>query len=105
MAMSESEYDDFKSMKQVRTEPVKSNHMSESEYDDFKSMKTIRTFEIPQPRRVLTLKELIARLTVIAETKPETLNNPIQINFDMGAFRDVEAVWVKDNSVILSEDE
>lgn len=63
------------------------------------------TFEIPQPRRVITLKDLIARLAVIAATSPETLNNPVQINFDMGSFRDVEAVWVNNNSVILSEDE
>ena len=63
------------------------------------------TFEIPQPRRVITLKDLIARLAVIAATSPETLNNPVQINFDMGSFRDVEAVWVHNNSVILSEDE
>jgi hypothetical protein len=54
----------------------------------------------------LTFKDLKVYIDTIAELFPEVLDNPVEINFDNGAFREVCGVAVNPltKRVVISED-
>ena len=54
----------------------------------------------------LTFRDLKMYIETIAEHFPEVLDNPVEINFDSGAFREVFGVAVNPltKRVVISED-
>ena len=54
----------------------------------------------------LTFRDFQIYIDLIAEKYPEVLDNPVEINFDSGAFREVFGVAVNPltKRVVISED-
>ena len=54
----------------------------------------------------LTFRDFKIYIDLIAEKYPEALDNPVEINFDSGSFREVYGVAVNPltNRVVISED-